>query len=393
MIIDKNILNVGDNIKMGIPLFKIYWDEDDIKVINDVIKRGSQWADGPEIKTFEENISNYVNRKYAITFNSGTSALHAILMSYDIKQGDEVIVPSFSFISTANSVLFVGAKPVFAEIEDKTFGLDVEDVKERINNKTKAIIPVHYGGCPCLYIKALKEIADDYNLFLIEDAAESLGSKIDNTMVGSFGDSAMFSFCQNKTITTGEGGAIVTDDEDTYKKLKLSCSHGRLDNGDYFSTSKNANYISLGYNFRIPTVLAALGISQLNKINKIVNMRRKNAELLSKKLQNIDMLRIPKPPINFYNIYQMYTIEVLSEKYVRDKLIDALLNANISSKIYFNPIHLTEYYRRVFNYKEGDYTITEGISNRVLSLPIYPNMLESEIDIIYQNIKRFFIPE
>ncbi|HEC92815.1 MAG TPA: aminotransferase class I/II-fold pyridoxal phosphate-dependent enzyme, partial [Candidatus Atribacteria bacterium] len=132
-----------------IPLFKIYWDEEDVKAVTDVIKRGTYWATGPEIKEFEERIAEYVEMKYTVAFNSGTSALHAVLLAYDIRQGDEIIVPSFTFISTANAPLFVGAKPVFAEIEDRTYGLDPEDVKEKITKKTKVIMPIHYGGCPC----------------------------------------------------------------------------------------------------------------------------------------------------------------------------------------------------------------------------------------------------
>ena len=158
-----------------IPLFKIYWDKEDIEMINSVIKRGAYWTTGPNIEEFEKMISEYVGSKYCAVFNSGTSALHSILLAYGIKDGDEVIVPSFTFISTANAPLFVGAKPVFADIEEKTFGLDPEDVKEKITNKTKAIIPIHYGGSPCL-IRELKEVAEDHNLILIEDAAESLGA-------------------------------------------------------------------------------------------------------------------------------------------------------------------------------------------------------------------------
>jgi perosamine synthetase len=208
-----------------IPLFKIYWDKDDLKSVNNVISRGTYWATGPEIEQFENKLSDYVGLKHAVTFNSGTSALHAVLLAHGIKSGQEVIVPSFTFTSTANAPIFVGATPVFAEIEDKTYGLDPEDVKEKINIKTKAIIPLHYGGCPCM-IEELAEIAEDHNLILIEDAAESLGSKVKNKLVGSFGDTAMISFCQNKIITTGEGGCIVTNSDEICNKLKLIRSHG-----------------------------------------------------------------------------------------------------------------------------------------------------------------------
>ncbi|MCD6109004.1 MAG: DegT/DnrJ/EryC1/StrS family aminotransferase [Thermoplasmata archaeon] len=374
-------------MKRKIPLFKIYWDEEDVKAVTDVIKRGSYWATGPEIKKFEEMVAEYVGKKYAVAFNSGTSALHAILLAYGIGEGDEVIVPSFTFVSTANAPLFVGAKPVFAEIEDETYGLDSEDVKERITKKTKVIMPIHYGGSPCKNIKELSEIAEDNKILLIEDAAESLGAKIGNEMVGSFGDAAMFSFCQNKVITTGEGGIIVTDSEEIYEKLKLICSHGRSETANYFTSSGQVDYITLGYNFRMPTMTASLGISQMKKINKVAEMRRKNAAYYTSLLKNIDGVKPPVPPDNFYHVYQMYTIKV--EKNLRDKLKEYLLNRGVFTKIYFDPVHLTKFYREKFGYKEGDLPITEEISKKVLTLPMYPALKEEEMDYVANSIKEF----
>jgi len=370
-----------------IPLFKIYWDREDINRVTDVIKRGSYWATGPEIKDFEEKIAEYIGRRYAVTFNSGTSALHALLLAYDIKQGDEIIVPSFTFIATANAPLFVSAKPVFAEIEEKTYGLDPEDVKERITSKTKAIMPVHYGGCPCL-IEELKEIAEDHSLLLIEDAAESLGAKIKDRKVGTFGGAAMFSFCQNKVITTGEGGVIVIDSKEFYEKLKLIRSHGRLDTQDYFSSTKYADYTMLGYNFRMPTMIAALGVSQIKKIDKIIKLRREKAKYMTKKLLEIEEIKVPNPPQDYFHVYQMYTIQVQNN--LRNDLMNYLADKGIMTKIYFFPVHLTRYYRNKFGYKKGELSITEKISNQVLSLPLYPILLKEEIDYIIERIDEFF---
>ena len=193
-----------------IPLYKIYWDEEDVNRVAEVIRQGMFWAIGPNIEKFEKTLADRIGKKYAVAFNSGTSALHATLLAYEIGEGDEVIVPSFTFIGTANSVLFVKAKPVFADIEAETYGLNPEDVKEKITGKTRAIMPIHCGGLACR-IKELREIAEDHKLLLIEDAAESLGAKVDGKRVGSFGEAAMFSFCGNKVITTGEGGMLVTD--------------------------------------------------------------------------------------------------------------------------------------------------------------------------------------
>ena len=227
---------------MKIPLFKIYWDNDDVEAIEQVIKRGSSWACGSEIEEFEKAITDYIGAKYCVTFNSGTSALHAAMLAYGIGPGDEVVVPSFTFIATANAPLFVGAKPVFADVDEETLGLNPQDVKRKITPKTKAIIAVHYGGCPCK-IEELRKIADAHKIILIEDAAEAMGAKVSGKMVGTIGHSAILSFCQNKVITTGEGGAVITDDEETYEKLKLLeklkrvRSHGR-EEGDYFALAK-----------------------------------------------------------------------------------------------------------------------------------------------------------
>lgn len=374
---------------MKIPLFKIYWNEEDIEMVNSVIKRGTYWTTGPNVKKFEKMISEHIGTKYCVIFNSGTSALHAILLAHGIKKGDEVIVPSFTFISTANSPLFVGAKPIFADIEEKTFGLDLESVKEKITERTKAIISIHYAGCPCL-IKELEEIAKGHNLILIEDAAESFGAKIKNKKVGTFGDSAMFSFCQNKIITTGEGGAIVTNSREIYEKLKLIGSHGRLETSDYFSSMEYMDYVTLGYNFRMSDITAALGIAQLKKVDKIIEIRRKNAEYMTKKLSKINKVATIKPPKDYFHVHQMYTIRIKDGKKIRDDLMKCLAERGIMTKIYFYPVHLTQFYRKKFGYKGGELPITEKLSNEVLTLPIYPTLTKKEIDYIAENINEFF---
>jgi perosamine synthetase len=372
-----------------IPLFKIYWDEEDVEVVTEAIKAGMNWAVGPNVVNFEKLIANYVGTDYAVTFNSGTSALHAALLAHDIKAGDEVIVPSFTFIATANAPLFVKAKPVFADIEELTFGLDPEDVKEKITEKTKAIMPIHYGGCPCK-IRELKEIAEDNNLLLIEDAAESLGARVINKKVGTFGDSAMLSFCQNKVITTGDGGAIVTDSKEIYEKLKLIRSHGRLETSDYFSSAEYMDYVTLGYNFRMSNITAALGITQLKKADKIIELRRQNAECLTTELnREVNEMIIPSPPKDYFHVYQMFTIRVKEPKGNREDLKNHLTNNGIMSKVYFEPVHLASFYKNVLKY-DCDLPVTEKVSNDVLTLPIYPTLTKEEMKYIVEEIKRFF---
>jgi len=369
-----------------IPLFKCYWDENDIKAVGKVIKRGTYWASGPEIDDFEKEIAQFIGKKYAITFNSGTSALHSILKAYNIKKNDEVIVPSFTFIATANAPLFVGAKPVFAETENETFGLDYKSVVKKISEKTKAIIPLHYGGIPSRDINMLREISEEKDIILIEDAAESFGAKIKNKMVGTFGDSAIFSFCQNKVITTGEGGAIATDEKEIFNRLKLIRSHGRVEKNNFFSTTKEMDYILPGYNFRMPSMIAALGLSQLKKIKKIIDMRRENAVYLNKKLANISEIKTPKEPKDFHHVYQLYTLK-LKNKAQRDGLQKYLSKKGIMTKIYFEPVHLKTLYKEKFSYKEGDLPKTEELSKKVLTLPMYPHLSEKDMNYIVKSIK------
>jgi perosamine synthetase len=369
-----------------IPLFKIYWDESDVENVSNCIKSGMYWAEGPVIQEFEALIADYIGTKYCVTFNSGTSAQHAALLASEIGEGDEVIVPSFTFISTANSALFVGAKPVFADIEEQTFGLDPNSVLENISSKTRAIMPVHYGGCPCK-IKELREIADDYGLTLIEDAAEAFGAEINGKKVGSFGDTSMLSFCQNKVITTGEGGALVTDSEEIYQKLKLLRSHGRADNAHYFSSTQASDYITLGYNFRMSSLTASLGISQIQKTSEIIRMRRERAVYFTSRLKKEvgNKVHFSEIPDSYFNVYQLYT--VLVDK--RDELMGYLADRGIMTKVYFSPVHKTYFYQNVLGY-ECKLPVTEKLAENVLTLPMHPCLTFDEIDCVVNEIKNFY---
>ena len=278
-----------------IPMYKIYTDDEDVNLITNIIKRGNGWAMGPEIEEFESQIKKFVGCDYCITLNSGTSALHATNLAYGLGKGDEVIIPSFSFISTANSVLFVDASPVFADIEEENYGLDPNDVERKITEKTKAIIPMDYAGQSCKIFE-IKDIAKENKLILIEDAAEALGSSVKGNKVGSVSDTSIFSFCGNKVLTTGEGGAVVTNSKDIYEKVKIIRSHGRMDSTSYFNNPSSSNYSMLGYNWRMSSITASLGISQLQKLDKIISMRKRNAETLSKHLSKHSEIQVPDLP-------------------------------------------------------------------------------------------------
>jgi len=369
-----------------IPLYKIFTDDEDLNLITNVIRRGNNWAMGPEIEEFENSIKNYVNADFCLALNSGTSALHASLLAYGIQPGDEIIVPSFSFIATANSVLFVDGKPIFADIEEDTFGLDPESILENITPKTKSIMPMDYGGQGCK-IFDIKKIAEDNNLVVIEDGAESLGSSVNGKKIGSISDTTIFSFCGNKVLTTGEGGAVVTNSSEIYEKIKLLRSHGRVDTSNYFSNPSLSQYVGLGYNWRMSTLTATLGISQLQKIDKIIKMRKDNARFLSDKLSKIPQIKTPQPVFDHEHIYQMYTIRLENEK-TRDNLHNFLTSKSIFSKIYFQTIHQTQFYSK-FN-SNNTLNVTEMIAKQVLTIPLYPNMTHEEKEYLVNSILEFF---
>ncbi len=374
---------------MKIPLFKTFSDEKDVEAVAKVIRRGTYWAIGPEVEEFEKKIAAFVGMKHALTFNSGTSALHIALQAHNVK-GKEVIVPSFTFIATANAVILAGGIPVFAESEDETFGLDAEDVRKRITKNTAAIIPLHYGGIPSRDIEKLRKIADENNLLLIEDAAESLGASVNSKMVGSFGETSMFSFCQNKVLATGEGGIIVTDSQEVYEKAKLMRSHGRVELAeDYFTSTKDNDYIEVGYNFRMPTICAALGLSQFEKMSEVIRRRRGYSHYLSENLSKIPNIRVPLELKGHFQVYQMYSILLDSEK-TRNGLQEHLSKNGVMNKVYFMPVHLKTFYTRDYGYKEGDLPKTEQLSKRVLNIPLYPSITREELDHIIKAIKDFF---
>ena len=368
-----------------IPLFKILIEKEDIAFVSKVLERGMHWAEGPEIEEFENQLSQYVGRKYCVTFNSGTSALHGTLLALDVKKNDEIIVPSFTFISTVNSTLMVNATPKFVDIENDTFGIDPTLLESSITKKSKIILPIHYGGLPCK-INEIKKICKKNNLFLVEDAAEALGSKIKNKMIGSFGDVSMFSFAGNKILTTGEGGAITTDSLKIANKLKLIRSHGRVTK-NYFQNSEKPSYTQLGFNWRMSSITAALGLTQLNKLEKLISIRRYNAHFLNSHLKKIHTITIPNEPKNYKHVYQFYTILLPNQK-TRDQLKKFLDSKRIMSKVFFYPVHLTNFYQKLI--PKLKLVKTENISNRVLSLPLFPTMTKEELIFICDSINTFF---
>jgi perosamine synthetase len=369
-----------------IPLFKSTVTPDDVEAVTKVLSRATSLACGPEIEVFEKKVRDYLGAGYVLAFNSGTSALHTLLLAHDIK-GKEVIVPSFTFIATANAVLLAGGIPVFAEVEEETFGLDYEDVKNRINSKTAAIIIVHYGGCIAKDALRIKKLAEEKGLLFIEDSAQSIGATTNDLMAGTLGDSAIFSLCQNKLLSVGEGGLLITKHQDVFEKAKLLRSHGRVETGvDYFDNTGDNDYIVPGYNFRMPSMNAAMGITQLRNIGLTENKRRNIASAYQAGLGKLKRLVTPKPPRCFKHQYQMYTLR-FKDKALRDRVQKHLTDKGIMSKVYFQPIHL----KTLYGLKKGSLPKTEALSDKVLTIPIYPGMSKKQTDYIINSIKEVII--
>ena len=373
--------------KWKIPLYRIASDEEDVKSVSKVILRGTDWAIGKEITEFEELMADYVGTKYCLMFNSGTSALHAGLLAMGVDYRHEVIIPSFTFIATANSVLMVNAKPRFVDIENETYGLDPHLIGSSINKKSKMIIPVHYAGLACK-IEEIKEIARERKIILFEDAAESLGSKIHNKKVGTFGDLSMFSFAGNKVLTTGEGGCITTNSKQIFEKLKLIRSHGRIDKQNYFSSILKPEYVAIGFNWRMSSITAALGISQLHKLEKLIDLRRKHAKYLTLRLSNLKQIKTPIEPSGYRHIYQLYSIR-LPNLVMRNKLMKFLTKKGIMSKVFFDPIHETKFYKKMLIQKKNYLNTTKSVSEQILTLPMFPGLKKEELDYICDSIKEF----
>ena len=364
----------------SIPLFEIPWEAQDIQNVVESIGRGGWWANGPFIDEFEEMVASFLDVEHAIAVNSGTSAIMAALVGADIGEGDQVIVPSFTQQATVNSVKMVGAEPVFADIDRETYGLDPADVEDKITPDTAAILPVHVYGSVC-QIETICEIADDHGIAVIEDAAEAQGAERDGVMAGTVGDAGALSFCQNKIVPTGEGGMVVTDDDDIARSVSLYRSHGRATE-DYFESSGSGRHVTVGGNFRMPDMVAALGCSQMERIDSLIAGRREAALTMNEAFEATEGVS-PHTMDDGRHVYQFYAVTF--DRYIdRDAVINHLSERDISSKVYWNPpVHQSEYYRG----GDWDLPVTEDVSQRVLSLPMHPELSPGEVERIVDSIQ------
>ena len=354
----------------------------EIKAVQEVLKTSSLSL-GKKYLEFEKIMAKFAGVKYAIVVNSGTSGLHLIIRALGIKEGDEVITTPFSFIASSNCILFEKAKPVFVDIDEKTFNIDVKKIEEKITKNTKAILAVDVFSQPADW-QELRKIAKKHKLFLIEDSAEALGSEYDSKKCGSFGEAAVFAFYPNKQITTGEGGIILTNNKKIAEFCKSSANQGRrIVNGQWLE------HIRLGYNYRLDELSCALGIAQIKRIKEILKKRIKVANLYNKKLRNVEGLEIPYIKPGNKLSWFVYVVK-LSEKFSgkkKDAIIREMAKRGIQCGKYFQTIHLQPFYKKEFGYKDGSFPIAENVSKRTLALPFYNNLSEKEIDFVVDNLK------
>jgi len=375
-------VKIKETNKMKVPLSKPWVTEEDIQAVEGVL-RTPNLSLGPKLPEFEGMLTEVARRKYAVAVNSGTSALHLIVRSLGIKDGDEVITTPFSFIASSNCILFERAKPVFVDIRKDTYNINPDLIESAITERTKAIIAVDVFGQPADWDK-LVAIAKKHHLYLIEDSAEAIGSEYKGKSAGSFGDAAIFAFYPNKQITTGEGGVIVTDNENIAKLSKSMRNQGRGEGDTWLQHTR------LGYNYRISDINCALGISQLKRLNEIVKRRNKVAEMYNEKLKDVDEVITPfVAPYVTRMSWFVYVIR-LADKFTkedRDNIIKEMGKRGIQTRNYFAPIHLQPFYVEQFGFKRGDFPVTDFVSDRTISIPFYTMMREEEIEYVVKNLK------
>jgi len=377
-------------VKQQIPFFVPWITDEDEKAVVEALN--SRWlTGGPKAVEFEKMFANYIGINNAISVNSCTSALHLAMRAIDIGPGDEVIVPVLTFAAVANAPIFCGAKPVLADVDEKTYNILPEDIMNKITDKTKAVIVVHHAGQPC-DMKEIAEIAEDNRLHIIEDCAHSLGASYVGRKTGSIGTTGCFSFYPTKNITTLEGGMVTTNDSDIARKMILLREHAitkkaierEKEMGWYYDV------IDLGYNYRLNEIQAALGTSQLRRIKEINKKRIEAANRYTARLSKIEGIIPPYAAPNRVHVYHLYVIKVIEEEFglSRDELFVKLSKQGIGLSVHYTPLHLLSFYKKTLGHNLGDFPNAERAYKQVLSLPLFPTMTQEQIDYVAERIMK-----
>ncbi|MBS3946929.1 MAG: DegT/DnrJ/EryC1/StrS family aminotransferase [Dethiobacter sp.] len=363
---------------MFVPLSSPDITDKEILAVNEVLDTRFL-ALGPKVSLFEEKLAGYVGSRFGIAVNSGTSGLHLLVRALGIEEGDEVITTPFSFIASANCLLFERARPVFVDIDPDTLNIDPGLIKEAITPRTKAILPVHAFG-QAAQMEAIREIAEHHGLKIIEDACEAIGAKFRGKMAGTLGEGAVFAFYPNKQITTGEGGMIVTDNEEVARLCRSMRNQGRGEGGGWLDHER------LGYNYRMDELSAALGVVQVDRLPEILAKRAGVAERYNSKLAEIAEVRVPYVSPQVEMSWFVYVIR-LAKNVNRNGVMSFLLERGVQCRPYFTPIHLQPFYREMFGYKEGDFPVTEEAGKSVVALPFYSNLTEEQADYVVRILR------
>lgn len=365
-------------------------DEDDINSVVKVLK-GDYLTTGPIVSEFENSVAKYVGTKYAVAVSNGTAALHMACYAAGISEGDEVLVPAITFAASSNCVLYCGGKPVFIDIDPKSYNIDINKIKEKITSKTKAIIPVDFAG-QSVDMDLILKIAEEYNLIVIEDAAHALGSEYKNEKVGSKAHMTEFSFHPVKPITTGEGGVVVTNSKKLYEKMILFRSHGITRNSNLMIENQGPWYyeqIDLGYNYRLTDIQSALGLSQIKKLDDFILKRREIVNKYNEAFK--DLKEIVTPFENEYSKsgHHIYVLLLNLDKLKcgRKEIFEALQAENIGVNVHYLPVYLHPYYKKL-GYKKGECPVAEDIYNRMITIPLFPSMSDKDIKDVIEAVKK-----
>ena len=368
-----------------IPVCEPFLNGNEIKYVNEALESGWISSSGKYIKLFEEKFARYCGTKYAVCVINGTMAIHLALISAGIEKGDEVIIPDFTMIASAFAVCYTGAKPVFVDVDKNTWNINTDLIEEKITKKTKAIMPVSIFGNPCDYDK-INKIARKHNLFVIEDAAESVGADYKGIKTGALADITAFSFFANKNLTTGEGGMITTNNEEFYNRAKY---YKNL----CFPLDGNRNYIhnDIGYNYRMSNIHAAIGLAQVEKADYYRDLRIKNSKLYNKYLSEIEGIILQETTPDSLNVYWMNRLAIDQKKYGRrrDELINHLKNNNIDTRLFFTGMSKQPSLQKYGCNCTGDYPVTEELSKNGFYLPSGSNLTKEKIKYICNCIKEF----
>ena len=365
-----------------IPPFKHSIDEEEIAEVTNTLK--SDWITrGPKTAEFENQVRFYIGCKHAIALSSCTAALHLSLAAYDIGEGDEVITTPFTFASTVGVILQQRAKPVLADIEGETYNIDPARIEEKVTDRTKAIVPVHYAGHPCEMDRIIG-FAKKHGLLVLEDAAHAFGAEYNNKRVGTIGDATCFSFYATKNLTTGEGGMLTTEDDEVAEKVRILSLHGiSRDAWKRYSISGSWKYEVLlpGYKYNFTDVQASIGLHQMNKFDRMQNRRREIAAMYDEGLSQIKEVVIPKVKKNVIHAWHLYPIliETAALRGERDRFVEELGKEGVGTSVHFIPIHLHPYYQKAFGTSNGDLPVSEHVFEREVSLPIYPRMTDDDV--------------